>query len=99
METNGKNIDDIFKSNLENRDFKIDDNHLEDLNNQLNNLGGSNNIDDLFKRKLNKREFNLDKNHLSNLERQLNQLRRVKLKYWYRAAAVLLFLFCLSNSF
>lgn len=41
METNGKNIDDIFKSNLENRDFKIDDNHLEDLNNQLNNLGGS----------------------------------------------------------
>ena len=92
METNGKNIDDIFKSNLENRDFKIDDNHLEDLNNQLNNLGGSNNIDDLFKRKLNKREFNLDKNHLSNLERQLNQLRRVKLKYWYRAAAVLLFL-------
>ena len=70
----------------------MDDQHLKDFENQLDKFNNPKNIDEFFKRKLNKREFFLDDKHLSNLELQLDQLRKVKLKYWYRAAAVLLFL-------
>ncbi|MFL2565426.1 MAG: hypothetical protein ACJ0QN_06505 [Parvicellaceae bacterium] len=92
MENNDKNIDELFKSNLENRNFHLDDNHLENFENQLNEFNNSKNIDELFKTKLNKREFYLDDKHLDNLEQQLDQLKKFKSKYWYSAAAALLLL-------
>ena len=92
MENNDKNIDELFKSNLENRNFHLDDNHLENFENQLNEFNKSKNIDELFKTKLNKREFYLDDKHLGNLEQQLDQLKKFKSKYWYSAAAALLLL-------
>lgn len=92
MENNDKNIDELFKSNLENRNFHLDDNHLENFENQLNEFNKSKNIDELFKNKLNKREFYLDDKHLGNLEQQLDQLKKFKSKYWYSAAAALLLL-------
>ena len=92
MENNDKNIDELFKSNLENRNFHLDDNHLENFENQLNEFNKRKNIDELFKTKLNKREFYLDDKHLGNLEQQLDQLKKFKSKYWYSAAAALLLL-------
>ena len=92
MENNDKNIDELFKSNLENRKFHLDDNHLENFENELNEFNKRKNIDELFKTKLNKREFYLDDKHLGNLEQQLDQLKRFKSKYWYSAAAALLLL-------
>ena len=55
MENNDKNIDELFKSNLENRNFHLDDNHLENFENELNEFNKRKNIDELFKTKLNKR--------------------------------------------
>ena len=92
MENNDKNIDELFKSNLENRKFHLDDNHLENFENELNEFNKRKNIDELFKTKLNKREFYLDDKHLGNLEQQLDQLKKFKSKYWYSAAAALLLL-------
>ena len=92
MKNSDRNIDDFFKSNLENRNFKLDDQHLKDFENQLDKFNNPKNIDDFFKSKLNKREFSLDDKHLSNLEQQLDQLKRFKSKYWYSAAAALLLL-------
>ncbi|MDC0520620.1 hypothetical protein OAN44_00665 [Flavobacteriales bacterium] len=92
MKNSDRNIDDFFKSNLENRNFKMDDQHLKDFENQLDKFNNPKNIDDFFKSKLNKREFSLDDKHLSNLEQQLDQLKRFKSKYWYSAAAALLLL-------
>lgn len=92
MENNDKNIDELFKSNLENREFHLDDNHLENFENELNEFNKRKNIDELFKTKLNKREFYLDDKHLGNLEQQLDQLKKFKSKYWYSAAAALLLL-------
>ena len=92
MENNDKNIDELFKSNLENRNFHLDDNHLENFENELNEFNKRKNIDELFKTKLNKREFYLDDKHLGNLEQQLDQLKKFKSKYWYSAAAALLLL-------
>jgi hypothetical protein len=86
------NIDNFFKRKLENRDFKLDDQHLKDFENQLDKFNNPKNIDDFFKSKLNKREFSLDDKHLSNLEQQLDQLKRFNSKYWYSAAAALLLL-------
>ena len=70
----------------------MDDQHLKDLENQLDKFNNPKNIDDFFKSKLNKREFSLDDKHLSNLELQLDHLKRFKSKYWYSAAAALLLL-------
>ena len=70
----------------------MDDQHLKDLENQLDKFNNPKNIDNFFKSKLNKREFSLDDKHLSNLEQQLDQLKRFKSKYWYSAAAALLLL-------
>ena len=70
----------------------MDDQHLEDLENQLDKINNPKNIDEFFKSKLNKREFSLDDKHLSNLEQQLDQLKRFNSKYWYSAAAALLLL-------
>lgn len=70
----------------------MDDQHLKDLENQLDKFNNPKNIDDFFKSKLNKREFSLDDKHLSNLEQQLDHLKRFKSKYWYSAAAALLLL-------
>ena len=92
MENNDKNIDELFKSNLENRKFHFNDNDLENFENELNEFNKRKNIDELFKTKLNKREFNLDDKHLGNLEQQLDQLKKFKSKYWYSAAAALLLL-------
>ena len=92
MENNDKNIDELFKSNLENRNFHLDDNHLENFENELNEFNKRKNVDELFKTKLNKREFYLDDKHLGNLEQQLDQLKKFKSKYWYSAAAALLLL-------
>jgi len=92
LKNSDRNIDDFFKSNLENRNFKMDDQHLKDFENQLDKFNNPKNIDDFFKSKLNKREFSLDDKHLSNLEQQLDQLKRFKSKYWYSAAAALLLL-------
>ena len=92
MKNSDRNIDDFFKSKLENRDFKMDDQHLKDFENQLDKFNNPKNIDEFFKSKLNKREFSLDDKHLSNLEQQLDQLKRFKSKYWYSAAAALLLL-------
>ena len=95
MKNSDRNIDDFFKSKLENRDFKMDDQHLKDFENQLDKFNNPKNIDDFFKIKLNNREFSMDDKHLSNLEHQLDQLKRSNSKYWYSAAAALLLL--LSN--
>ena len=92
MENNDKNIDELFKSNLENRKFHFNDNDLENFENELNEFNKRKNIDELFKTKLNKREFNLDDKHLGNLEQQLDQLKKFKSKHWYSAAAALLLL-------
>ena len=92
MKNSDRNIDDLFKSKLENRDFKMDDQHLKDFENQLDKFNNPKNIDEFFKSKLNNREFSLDDKHLSNLEQQLNQLKRSNSKYWYSAAAALLLL-------
>ena len=70
----------------------MDDQHLKDLENQLDKFNNPKNIDDFFKSKLNKREFSLDDKHFSNLELQLDHLKRFKSKYWYSAAAALLLL-------
>jgi hypothetical protein len=92
LKNSDRNIDDFFKSKLENRDFKMDDQHLKDFENQLDKFNNPKNIDEFFKSKLNNREFSLDDKHLSNLEQQLNQLKRSNSKYWYSAAAALLLL-------
>jgi hypothetical protein len=92
LKNSDRNIDDLFKSKLENRDFKMDDQHLKDFENQLDKFNNPKNIDEFFKSKLNNREFSLDDKHLSNLEQQLNQLKRSNSKYWYSAAAALLLL-------
>jgi hypothetical protein len=92
LKNSDRNIDDFFKSKLEKRDFKMDDQHLKDFENQLDKFNNPKNIDEFFKSKLNNREFSLDDKHLSNLEQQLNQLKRSNSKYWYSAAAALLLL-------
>ncbi len=81
MKNSDRNIDDFFKSNLENRNFKMDNQHLEDFENQLDKFNNPKNIDELFKSKLNKREFSLDNKHLSSLEQQLDQLKRFNSKF------------------
>jgi hypothetical protein len=92
LKNSDRNIDDFFKSNLENRNFKMDDQHLKDFENQLDKINNPKNIDEFFKSKLNKREFSLNDKHLSTLEQQLDQLKSFNSKYWYSAAAALLLL-------
>ena len=48
MKNSDRNIDDFFKSNLENRNFKMDDQHLEDLENQLDKINNPKNIDEFY---------------------------------------------------
>jgi hypothetical protein len=89
---NKKNhIDELFNSKLNERNFDLDEKHLDDFNQQLNKHNSNfNPIDSLFKKKLLQRDFPLDVKHLNALKKQLSKFNASNFKKWYWAASLLL---------
>jgi len=89
---NKKNhIDELFNSKLNERNFDLDEKHLDDFNQQLNKHNSNiHPIDRLFKKKLFQRDFPLDVKHLNTLKKQLSNFNASNFKKWYWAASLLL---------
>jgi hypothetical protein len=89
---NKKNhIDELFNSKLNERNFDLDEKHLDDFNQQLNKHNSNfNPIDSLFKKKLLQRDFPFDVKHLNALKKQLSKFNASNFKKWYWAASILL---------
>jgi len=89
---NKKNhIDELFNSKLNERNFNLDEKHLDDFNQQLNKHNSNiHPIDRLFKKKLFQRDFPLDVKHLNTLKKQLSNFNASNFKKWYWAASLLL---------
>ena len=91
MKNKKNHIDELFNSKLNERNFDLDEKHLDDFNQQLNKHNSNfNPIDSLFKKKLLQRDFPLDVKHLNALKKQLSKFNASNFKKWYWAASLLL---------
>ena len=91
MKNKKNHIDELFNSKLNERNFDLDEKHLDDFNQQLNRHNSNiNPIDKLFKKKLLQRDFPLDVKHLNALKKQLSKFNASNFKKWYWAASILL---------
>lgn len=91
MKNKKNHIDELFNSKLNERNFDLDEKHLDDFNQQLNKHNSNiHPIDRLFKKKLFQRDFPLDVKHLNTLKKQLSNFNASNFKKWYWAASLLL---------
>ena len=91
MKNKKNHIDELFNSKLNERNFDLDEKHLDDFNQQLNKHNSNiNPIDRLFKKKLLQRDFPFDLKHLNALKKQLSKFNASNFKKWYWAASILL---------
>ena len=91
MKNKKNHIDELFNSKLNERNFDLDEKHLDDFNQQLNKHNSNiNPIDRLFKKKLLQRDFPLDVKHLNALKKQLSKFNASNFKKWYWAASIFL---------
>ena len=91
MKNKKNHIDELFNSKLNERNFDLDEKHLDDFNQQLNKHNSNfNPIDSLFKKKLLQRDFPFDVKHLNALKKQLSKFNASNFKKWYWAASILL---------